>query len=187
MTTVTSTIVTATATIAATAPGDQVYTLISVEDGNAEIANIGQQVTIHVSPTPTISAGPDHVVCVGDLVTFTPSGGVTYTWTNGLTGPFFEATVSGIQTYIVTGANQDGCQASDEVIVTVLPAPVFTATAVIDSAGCNDGSIALTVSGPGTYSVLWANGSTSAFLTSLLPGTYEATVTDQSGCSADVS
>ena len=42
-------------------------------------------VTVTVNAAPAINAGTDQTVCTGDMVTLSGSGGVSYTWNNGVT------------------------------------------------------------------------------------------------------
>ena len=75
--------------------------------------------TLVVNPLPTISAGSDVTVINGTAVTLSGSGGVSYTWTNGVQdGVAF--TPAGTNSYIVTGTDANGCQNTDTVVVTVI-------------------------------------------------------------------
>lgn len=83
------------------------------------------QVTITVNSIPTINAGVDQEVCEGDEVTLsaTASNG-TITWDNGVSdGVPFTATTT--TTYTAT-ADDNGCMATDQVVVTVNPLPIVT-------------------------------------------------------------
>src|SRR5690554_27606 len=87
----------------------------------AEIANCfsSDVVSVLVHPTPTVSAGNDVEVCDGTQVTLQGSGAATYVWDNGVTdGTPFTLSVGTI-TYSVVGTSAFGCEASDQVDVTV--------------------------------------------------------------------
>ncbi|PKR80654.1 hypothetical protein CW751_07745, partial [Brumimicrobium salinarum] len=87
----------------------------------AEIANCfsSDVVSVLVHPTPTVSAGNDVEVCDGTQVTLQGSGAATYVWDNGVTdGTPFTPSVGTI-TYSVVGTSAFGCEASDQVDVTV--------------------------------------------------------------------
>jgi len=78
---------------------------------------------------PTISAGSDEIICQGDGVQLTATGGVSYTWspTTGLsptTGSPVTATPGSTLTYTVTGTDGNGCINTDSVQVIVNPVPV---------------------------------------------------------------
>ena len=80
-----------------------------------------------VNPTPTVvaSASPSTTLCEGDQLTLSGSGptGSIYTWDNGVTNntPFTPSV--GTVTYTVT-ADLNGCTATDQISVTVNPAPI---------------------------------------------------------------
>ena len=66
-------------------------------------------------------------VCAGESVTLTASGGVSYSWTGGITnGVSFTPTVT--TTYTVTGTDANGCTGTDQVTVTVNPLPAAPTT-----------------------------------------------------------
>jgi hypothetical protein len=71
--------------------------------------------TVNVNPAPTISVVPSNtLLCVGQSVTFTASGGLTYTWSpdpslNTTSGPVVVATPTVTTTYQVIGTNSFGC------------------------------------------------------------------------------
>jgi hypothetical protein len=83
------------------------------------------QVTVTVNAIPTINAGVDQEVCEGEAVTLsaTASGG-NITWDNGVDdGVSFTATST--TTYTAT-ADDNGCIATDNLILTVNPLPIVT-------------------------------------------------------------
>lgn len=69
-------------------------------------------------PTPSINAGPDQAICDGASVTLTATGGSGFAWNNGVVNGVSFTPVA-TQTYTVTGLDVNGCQTSDDVIVTV--------------------------------------------------------------------
>jgi gliding motility-associated-like protein len=99
------------------------------------------------------NAGNDQVVCSGQNVTLTASGGDTYQWDNGITqGISFIATYT--QTYTVTVTVASACSATDQVLVTVNPSP--TADAGLDQNICLGNSVTLTATGGNSY--IWSGG-----------------------------
>lgn len=93
------------------------------------------EVTVTVNSIPTINAGVDQEVCEGEQVTLTAtasSGSIT--WNNGITdGVSFAA--SSTTTYTAT-ADDNGCSATDDVVVTVNPLPIVTIGA--DQTACEN-------------------------------------------------
>src|SRR5690554_1004226 len=80
------------------------------------------QVTVTVNALPTISAGSDLAICVGDNTTITANGGVSYIWDNSLgAGASHAVTPTGTTTYQVTGTGANGCENTSSVTVTVNP------------------------------------------------------------------
>ncbi|MBW6482333.1 MAG: PKD domain-containing protein [Vicingaceae bacterium] len=91
-------------------------------------------ITITVNPLPTITASASATtICAGDPVTLTGSGGVSYTWDNGvIDGVPFNPTAT--TNYTVTGTDANGCQSTAQITVTVnnctLPTASFTASSL---------------------------------------------------------
>ena len=93
------------------------------------VSSIRTTVTVIQNALPTISAGSDEIICQGDGVQLTATGGVSYTWspTTGLsptTGSPVTATPGSTLTYTVTGTDGNGCINTDSVQVIVNPVPV---------------------------------------------------------------
>lgn len=135
-------------------------------------------VTVTVSTSPNINAGVDQAVCPGGSVTLNGSGGVSYTWNNGVTNgvPFVPAATT---TYTVTGTDAGGCENTDQVTVTVHTLP--NVDAGMPQAVCPGGSV--TLNGSGAVSYTWNNGVTNGV--AFTPGattTYTVTGTDINGC-----
>jgi PKD repeat protein len=88
-------------------------------------------ITVTTNVPPTVTATPGNVsICAGSPTTLTATGGVTYLWSNNQTGSSTTVSPTTSTAYYVTGTDANGCQASDVVIVTVLPATtaLFTYT-----------------------------------------------------------
>jgi hypothetical protein len=101
-----------------------------------------QSQTITVNALPTVNAGQDQTVFAGTQVTLSGSGANSYAWNNGVTNntPFAATTTT---TYTVTGTT-NGCAGTDQVLVTVLPAPNLTLNT--NDTICNGTSTTLTAS-----------------------------------------
>lgn len=113
-------------------------------------------VTIH--PLPLVSAGADQFLCEGASVNLQASGGSTYQWTpttglNDPTAATTAATPAQTTTYTVLGTSAQGCQNSDQVTVSVVPAPA----PLVDSGSgilCAGDTLTLNATGATFYS--WA-------------------------------
>lgn len=114
--------------------------------------------TLKVNPTPVITVNPPNpAVCYGSSVKLTASGTLSYLWdpANTLssdTGSVVYATPFATTTYMVTGSDDIGCSASDEVTVNVKPKPDVYVT-MADSVICEYEST--TLSGHGAISYEW--------------------------------
>ncbi|PWL23410.1 MAG: hypothetical protein DCO96_16300, partial [Fluviicola sp. XM-24bin1] len=112
------------------------------------------QVDVTVNPLPVVSAGPDQEVCEGEQVTLNGSGAVTYVWDNGVIDGVAFTTTVGTTTYTVTGTDANACASSDQVDVTVNPAPFLSAGE--DFYSCEDEEI--TLNAVGSPNLVWEGG-----------------------------
>jgi gliding motility-associated-like protein len=112
----------------------------------------------------------------------------TYAWSNGALSQDISGLGAGSYSVVVTDAN--GCTTSESIVINQ-PASALTVTGSAAQITCNgaaDGIINITVAGgsaPYTYN--WSNGSTSEDLSNLPAGTYNLTVTDNNGCTENLS
>lgn len=108
------------------------------------------QVTVHA--LPVIDAGNDVQVCNGESITLSASGAQNYQWSNNIpNGSGFIPTLTTLLN--VSGTDANGCTATDQLAVTVLPLPVVTAGQ--DVTVCSGESIVLNGNGAQNYS--WNN------------------------------
>src|SRR5690606_35038306 len=99
------------------------YTVIGTDNYGCQNT---AQVTVTINPLPMVDAGPDQVVCLGDMVTLSATGANSYIWNWGVTNDVaFSPTNT--QTYTVTGTDANGCVNSDQVVVTVNDLPIVFA------------------------------------------------------------
>ena len=76
---------------------------------------------ITVNPLPTVVASNDTSICLGSSATISASGAISYSWDNGLgVGQNQSPSPITTTTYIVTGTDVNGCQNTDNVVVTVI-------------------------------------------------------------------
>lgn len=135
-------------------------------------------VVVNMNQLPVVNAGPDVAACPQDPVTLNGSGAVSYTWNNGVTnGVAFNP--SATATYTVTGTDANGCQNTDNVVVTMNALPAVNAGN--DFQVCEGASITLSGAGAVTYS--WDNGVQNGvpFVINSTT-TFNVTGTDGSGC-----
>ena len=153
------------------------------------------EVVCQLSVTPTITP-----ICAGTgatgVIDMAITGGTApynYTWTRagGGTGSGTGTNISGLSagTYTVGVTASNGCQDFFTAVVNEFPA-INLSTSINNIAcfGQTTGSISLNVSGgtPG-YTYSWGDGPTTQNRSGLAAGIYEVTVTDNAGCTANVS
>lgn len=111
-------------------------------------------VVVTVNPVPTVNAGADQFVCVGQSVTLNATGADLYTWDNGVVNGQAFVPALGQTTYTVTGTT-NGCTATDQVMVDVVPN--LNVDAGSDQIICTGESITIAATGANQY--VWSNGS----------------------------
>jgi gliding motility-associated-like protein len=136
------------------------------------------QVVVTVNSLPTVSAGVDQATCAGGSVILNGSGTQGYTWNNSVTnGVSFNP--ASTQTYTVTGTDGNGCQNTDQVVVTVNTLPAVNAG--VDQSICMGTSV--TLAGSGAQGYTWSNGVTNGVsFNPVATQTYTVTGTDANGC-----
>lgn len=87
---------------------------------------------VEVFSAPIIDAGNNVTICIGSSVQLNASGGIQYSWTSGIqNGQPFQPTQS--QVYYVTGTDANGCEATDSVLVTLVPVPTAQFSSDVNS------------------------------------------------------
>jgi tRNA A58 N-methylase Trm61 len=132
-----------------------IYTVEAFENNCSSI----DQTEVTVNDLPATNAGDDVSIIEGFTTTLTASNADSYVWSTGETTPSITVNPNNTTTYTVTGANSNGCEFMDEVIVTTMSDDV-AANAGDDITICNGESTTLTASGGTTY--LWNTGETTA-------------------------
>lgn len=162
------------------------YTLTGT-DANGCVNTDQVDVTVHV--LPTVFAGNDFIICEGASAILTGAGAVTYNWDNGVVNaqPF---SPSNTATYTVIGIDANGCEGTDDVVVTIEPLPVVSFLGD-NLSGCEPLTVTFTNTTPGNLmDCIWTipgatlYGCDSVTYTFTNPGTYDITLTTTSanGC-----
>ncbi|MGN6569727.1 MAG: PKD domain-containing protein, partial [Flavipsychrobacter sp.] len=128
------------------------YVNLIVTNANGCKDTLDDSVMIH--GLPTIDAGPDTVICIGDAATLMPNGGISYIWNtdptlscSNCTNP--KASPSVPTTYTVMGMDVYGCKNTDTVTVRLQT----KTTSVLDNGGdiCQGDTAHLHASGAQIY------------------------------------
>ncbi len=168
--------------------GAGVYT-VTVTDGNGCTSVKSIRIDQPASPVTGTITVTNNVTCFGGangsaiINAFGGTGQLSYLWSNGVVGPVVTGLNSGNYSIIVTDSNQ--CVYTESCIISQ-PSQGLVISGTATNASCNagsGGSIILEING-GTlpYSYNWSNGSSSASVSALVPGSYSVTVTDAAGC-----
>lgn len=133
---------------------------------------------IQVLTLPTITAGQDFAICIGDTVNLHALSSETVAWNNSVQDgiDFFPITT---MDYIATATDGYGCENSDTltVVVNLLP----TIDAGMDQSVCTGTSV--TFNATGAPNLLWNNGVTNGTpFNATTAGSYIVTGTDANGC-----
>jgi hypothetical protein len=157
------------------------YTVTAVGANNCTNSD---QMVLTVLALPDVNAGADQTICSGSTATLNGSGANTYLWNNGVVNSVAFAPTA-TQTYTVTGTALNGCQSSDQVLVTVNATPVALVSIV------DDVTIAASPAGMNYQWINCASGTdiptaTAAQFTAAANGSYAVIVTSLQGCE-DVS
>lgn len=165
-------------TLTVTASGTYTVTVTELVNNCSTTDSIS--VTFGTVPTVTLPA--DTAICSGSTVTIDAgSGFATYDWSTGDNTQSIIVTTA--NTYTVTVTNNDGCEASDSITITVNPLPVVNLGN--DTTICNNQNLVLNA-GAGFASYSWTPSGNTQTITATganTVNTYTVTVTDNNGCS----
>ncbi|WP_313000471.1 choice-of-anchor L domain-containing protein [Chryseobacterium gleum] len=163
------------------------------------VTNVSQPGNLTCTFTSTVTVQEDKVqpvaalvssqprICVGESVTLTASGGVTYNWGNGLTGngntQVVSPTTTTVYTVFAVGAN--GCISATPASVTVEVGPPIAGLTASKLKICEGESVTLTASGGITYNWvgLTGNGNTQ-IVTPTATTEYSVYALGGNGCSS---
>jgi subtilisin-like proprotein convertase family protein len=132
-----------------------------------------------------VAVTPDFCLSGSGAIDLSVTGGATpytFSWSNGATTEDLSALTAA--TYTVTITDAAGCMLDSAVAVAnTSNGLTVTGIAVDEICGTDNGSVDITVTGgftPYTYS--WSNGASTEDLSGLSWGTYDVTVSDNTGC-----
>jgi uncharacterized protein (DUF2141 family) len=168
------------------------YTL-TITDSNGNSTTISATITQPQAPL-MLSTVTTNILCYGGQtgnIDLTVSGGMgvyTYSWNTGAITQDITGLAAGL--YMVTVIDANGCTATTVATITQPQSLLTLSTTQVNVLcnGANTGSINLTpAGGTAPYNYLWNNNSVSQDINNLNAGTYNVTVTDANGCTAQAS
>ena len=153
----------------------------TVTDGFGCTGSSSQMITIFTAPSVTIT-GPSSA-CDGQAAQLcTPTGFISYNWSNGGTNNCITPASTGSYTAIVTDGN--GCTASNNFSFTLKALPLSTISG--PSSSCN-GVAAQLCAPAGNAFYLWSNNSNNSCISTATSGVYSVVVTGSNGCTSSSS
>lgn len=166
----------------------RVTTVYSVTATNIHECKATLQTTVKALPEITI--GGNTVICKGEAVQLTATGGNQYEWSDGQISEtaLFSPLVS--STYHVIVRTADNCTGSKTIRIEVkeLPEPIIFGNPAITSGNlylCQGDTATLTADGGTDY--LWSTGETGNMIRITRQGRYTVTASDEHGCSGKTS
>ncbi len=131
-------------------------------------------------PLPEAFAGENIVVCQGDTITLTATGGIKQTWNNDIeqTTPFVAETT---ETYIVTAESEHRCLNKDTIIVYVNPKPIITEL-ITDEEGYKITVLTQSDANPLRYAINNGYFQKENYFECLESGNYSVAVKDTNNC-----
>ena len=142
-------------------------------------------VTLTVLPAPSVNAGPDLTICAGQAENLNATGASEYSWSppQGLTNPSVSnptASPASTTTYTVTGTNDEGCSASDSMVLIVLSDFPFVSLPQ-DVTACLGSPVLLVPEGFSNQTYVWNTGDIGEAISVESSGTYTVTAANQCG------
>jgi hypothetical protein len=153
------------------------YQLIGLDTAGC-LDTVNLSLLVHNLPNIQFAVNPNDTVCAGTSVTASGTGGINYTWNNGITnnGPFDAFSSAN---YVVVGVDANGCANNDTLNLVVNPNPTVSLGADI----VQPNPPAILNAGAGFSSYLWSNTATTQTISVSTNGSYIVTATNANGCS----
>ena len=137
-------------------------------------------VSITIHPTPIIDLGTTIDFCENTTITLDAENtGSSYLWNTGAVTQTITTAIPG--TYSVTVTSDEGCIATDEVIINALPAPAINLG--VDTGFCDGSDLLLDATTP-DVSYLWNTGAETSSIVIDEAGIYTVSITNYFGCVA---
>lgn len=99
-----------------------VYKITSISDANCEGNSTEGIADVTINSLPDVNLGENTNICEGEFITLDGGSFSSYLWNNGSITRIIDVNSSG--TFSLSVTDENGCENSDEIIITVLPLPV---------------------------------------------------------------
>lgn len=158
---------------------DETLTVTITVSGSCTVV---ETVEVTVLSLPVADAGSNQTICPGTSVLLNGLGGINFSWSNGETTSSINVSPLTNETFTLTVSDNNGCTASDDVVITLYASPPVDAGQDVEI--CSGGSVVLIATGGNTF--LWSTSETTSSISvsPLVDETFTVTVTDSIGCTA---
>jgi len=147
----------ATTEVITVSPTNSLNYIVTLTEGSCTRI---EDITISVV-SPVVDLGDDLTICAGQTIALAGIGNGPYDWSTGEVANAILVAPTATTTYTAT-ANIGDCATTDDVVVTVVPAPSVTVgTDAVDI--CTGDPVVLTATGDGPFS--WSDGQTGGSIT----------------------
>lgn len=139
-------------------------------------------VSLSLLAPPIVSIVGDTILCAGETGILNAIGASTYLWSGGETTT--SLTIAQAGSYSVIGTAENGCIATDTVLVIQGEAleGSFSNTDALCNGDASGSSTVNVTRGIAPYTYLWSNGATTPTIDGLTAGAYSVVVTDSNDC-----
>ena len=139
-----------------TAINQYVYYVTETNSSGCESKYASISLNIVAQPTVALTASSSNV-CLNDSLFLTASGASSYSWFNGVLSPSqgIIASVSGLNNFVVTGSDINGCLDTASISVQVDQLPNVVASSAFNSICLGDSVL---ISATGALNYQWGNG-----------------------------
>jgi len=100
-------------------------------------------IKVTVNDLPNVDAGNDTSICDGESLALTASGALTYNWDNNITNATAFTPIS-TTLYTVTGTDNNGCNNTDQVTITINNNPLVSLSSFTPICNANSSTVPLT-------------------------------------------
>ncbi|GIV33300.1 MAG: hypothetical protein KatS3mg031_0835 [Chitinophagales bacterium] len=117
------------------------YQVVITANGCPKASN-SVQVAVH--PKPIVTVSEDTTICSGQSLNLEAAGGATYKWSTGANNATITVSPGVSTTYTVTVTSSQGCSATGDVFVSVIPSPSAVVSVTGSTNLCQGDSVVFT-------------------------------------------
>jgi hypothetical protein len=165
---------------------NQTYTSVYMVTGTDQTTGCSStdQVSVSVNALPSVNAGADITACDNEEVTLSASGALNYSWSgSAVDGVPFQLS-SGTTVFTVTGTDVNNCSASDDVQVTINPAPIVSAGSDVSVCPTEVPVLLSATSDQPSTTFVWNGSENSSDIEADQSGIYTVEGTNEFGCAS---